>query len=65
MFLLCVYRAGSDGLMSIITAPMNLAECMENALDLIQAATERLCRIINKSIEIGLRQNGKDNTSPE
>jgi glycerate kinase len=60
-----VYSLGIDGLMSIITAPMNLAECMENALDLIQAATERLCRIINKSIEIGLRQNGKDNTSPE
>jgi glycerate kinase len=60
-----VYSLGIDGLMSIISSPMNLAECMENALELIQAATERLCRIINKSMEIGLRQNGKQNNLPE
>lgn len=60
-----VYSLGIDGLMSIISSPMNLAECMENALELIQAATERLCRVINKSMEIGLRQNGKQNNLPE
>ncbi len=55
-----VYSLGIDGLMSIISSPMNLTECMENALELIQAATERLCRIINKSMEIGLRQSGNN-----
>jgi len=50
-----VYSCGISGLMSIIPAPMNLAECMTNATKLIQAATERICRIIRKGMEIGIK----------
>jgi glycerate kinase len=50
-----VYSCGIDGLMNIIPSPMNLDECMANAPELIQGATERLCRIIKVSMKIGLK----------
>lgn len=52
-----VYISGIEGLMSIIPSPMTLADCMTEAPELIQAATERLCRIIRRSMEIGRNQN--------
>ena len=41
-----VYDQGIDGLMSIVPGPMGLEECMQHGELLIEAAAERLCRIL-------------------
>lgn len=51
-----VYSSGISGLMSIIPFPMQLSECMANAPELIEAAAERLCRIIKTSMAIGRKK---------
>lgn len=48
-----VLKCGIGGLMSIIPRPMNLAECMTDAPELIERATERLCQVVKTGIEIG------------
>lgn len=48
-----VYQKGISGLMSIVPYPMNLEECMDSAAELVQEATNRLCRII--SVGIGMQ----------
>ena len=50
-----VLQCGISGLMSIIPRPMNLAECMSDALELIEAATGRLCQVVKAGIEIGIK----------
>jgi len=50
-----VYSCGISGLMSIIPSPLNLADCMTNAPELIEAAAERLCHIIKRSMELGIK----------
>lgn len=42
-----VYKKGIAGLMSIVSQPMDLEECMDSAAELVQSATSRLCRILN------------------
>lgn len=56
-----VYSSGIAGLMSILPSSMNVADCMQNEPELIQSATQRLCRIIKKSMEIGINKGGKGN----
>ncbi len=41
-----VYDQGIDALMSIVPQPMGLEQCMANGEVLIEAAAERLCRLI-------------------
>lgn len=48
-----VLNHGIDGLMSVIPAPMNLEQCMENGDQLIEAATARLCRLVKVGMSIG------------
>lgn len=42
-----VLKQGIDGLMSVTPGPMTLEQCMENGAQLIEAATARLCRLLN------------------
>ena len=51
-----VYSSGISGLMSIIPFPMQLAECMANAPELIEDAAKRLCRIIKTSMAIAIKK---------
>jgi glycerate kinase len=53
-----VLDQGITGLMSIVPGPMTLNECMYTAEDLIQAATARLCRLIDIGIKISSNQKG-------
>lgn len=41
-----VLQKGIKGLMSIVPQPMILEECMDSAAELVQAATRRLCQLI-------------------
>ncbi|MDR3601579.1 MAG: glycerate kinase [Desulfosporosinus sp.] len=41
-----VFNKGISGLMSIVAQPMTLKECMDSAAELVQAATRRLCQLI-------------------
>ena len=41
-----VFPKGIKGLMSIVAQPMTLEECMDSAAELVQAATTRLCQLI-------------------
>jgi len=50
-----VLQCGISGLMSIVPRPMNLLDCMTDAPELIQRATERLCQVIKTGIEIGIK----------
>ena len=50
-----VLQCGISGLMSIIPRPMDLADCMTGAPELIQTATERLCQVVRTGIEIGIK----------
>lgn len=50
-----VLQCGISGLMSIIPRPMNLADCMTGAPELIEMATARLCQIVRTGIEIGIK----------
>jgi len=50
-----VLQCGISGLMNIIPRPMNLAECMTDAPELIQRATARLCQVVKTGMEIGIK----------
>lgn len=41
-----VYKHGIDGLLSIVPQPMTLEACIDSSEELVQRATERLCRLI-------------------
>jgi len=41
-----VLKHGIDGLMSVTPQPMTLEECMDKGPSLIEAATERMCRLL-------------------
>ena len=47
-----VLQQGIDGLMSVVPGPMSLATCMEQAAELVQAATARMCRLIKLGREM-------------
>jgi glycerate kinase len=47
-----VLQQGIDGLMSTVPRPMSLAVCMEQAADLVQAATARMGRLIKLGMEM-------------
>lgn len=48
-----VLEQGVTGLMSIVPGPMSLNECIAAAAELIQAATARVCRLVDMGIRIG------------
>lgn len=48
-----VLKQGIDGLMSVAPGPMTLEQCMENGAQLIEAATIRLCRLLNVGSSMG------------
>ena len=48
-----ILQHGVTGLMSIVSQPMSLEECMADAPDLLQAATARLCRLLSVGHQIG------------
>ena len=48
-----ILAQGIDAVMSICDKPMSLAECIEDAEALIEAAAARLCRIIRASLTAG------------
>ena len=48
-----VLEQGIDGVSSIIPRPITLEECMENASELIEDGTERLCRLVSVGMKIG------------
>lgn len=50
-----VLQCGISGLMSIIPSPMNLEDCMNDASELIEKATARLCQVVKTGIEIGIK----------
>ena len=47
-----ILAQGIDAVMSICDKPMSLAECIEDAEALIEAAAARLCRIIRASLTV-------------
>jgi glycerate kinase len=50
-----VYDQGIDALMSIVPQPMMLEQCMANGEALIEAAAERLCRLIRVGMDMEKR----------
>jgi glycerate kinase len=54
-----VLTKGISGLMSIVSQPMTLEDCMLNAAELVERASLRLCNLIHTGIEIGKMVNGK------
>ncbi|KJR45763.1 Glycerate kinase [Desulfosporosinus sp. I2] len=48
-----VLQKGIKGLMSIVSQPMTLEECMDSAGELVKAATSRLCQLIHVGMTIG------------
>jgi glycerate kinase len=50
-----VYDQGIDALMSIVPQPMTLEQCMTHGEALIEAAAERLCRLIRVGMDMEKR----------
>lgn len=48
-----VLQKGIKGLMSIVSQPMTLEECMDSAGELVKAAASRLCQLIRVGMTIG------------
>lgn len=47
-----VFDQGINGVMSCVPQPMSLEECMEQGADFVEAATERLCRLIQTGMQM-------------
>jgi len=54
-----VLQSGINGVMSIISRPMTLEDCMTGAAELIKKATERLCQILKIGMEITISKTEK------